>query len=281
MLRLHKRNSQAIRVLTLLVAATYAFGLAGCSSSAPAKKATPPATSQKTTKAPQKTPSPSPSSTEAKSTPLTGKVIVIDPGHRFGRQLNNPVPDGRGGSKICNTSGTATNAGYPEHTFNWHVADYLRTQLQEKGATVVMTRDNDTSAEICVDRRGKMPNEKGAAALISIHGNGSQSSAPHGFFVMVSNPPLNAAQGEPSQRLARAVAGGLKGAGLTPSTIFGAEPVSRSDLATLNFAQVPAVMVELGEMRNPEDAQRMSSPEGQKQYASGLAQGIVSFLSAG
>jgi len=32
------------------------------------------------------------------------------------------VPDGRGGTKPCNTTGTATDAGYPEHKFNWDVA---------------------------------------------------------------------------------------------------------------------------------------------------------------
>ena len=213
--------------------------------------------------------------------PLAGKVIVIDPGHGKGKQLSNLVPNGRGGRKICNTSGTATISGYPEYKFTWQVAQYLRDKLQEKGASVIFTRDNDRNTEVCVDRRGKIANENGAAALISIHGNGSESSAPHGFFVMVSNPPLNAAQGEPSQRLARAIATGLKGVGLIPSTVLGENPIPRSDLATLNFAQVPAVMAELGEMRNPEDAQRMSSPKGQQQYAAGLAQGILSYFSAG
>lgn len=211
---------------------------------------------------------------------LAGKTIVIDPGHSNGQHLTNKVPDGRGGSKICNTSGTATNSGYPEHTANWKVALILQAELQEKGASVHLTKKDDHADKVCVDRRGQIPNEKHADAFLSIHANGSQSSAPHGFFVMVSNPPLNSAQGEPSRKLARAVSEGLRGAGLTPSTIFGANPVPRSDLATLNFAKVPAVMVELGEMRNPQDAQRLSSPQGQQQYASGLARGLISFLSA-
>lgn len=230
-------------------------------------------------------PSPAPPSTSS-STPnpepkkiLAGKTIVIDPGHSNGQHLTNKVPDGRGGSKICNTSGTATNSGYPEHTANWKVALILQAELQEKGASVHLTKKDDHADKVCVDRRGQIPNEKHADAFLSIHANGSQSSAPHGFFVMVSNPPLNSAQGEPSRKLARAVSEGLRGAGLTPSTIFGANPVPRSDLATLNFAKVPAVMVELGEMRNPQDAQRLSSPQGQQQYASGLARGLISFLS--
>lgn len=222
--------------------------------------------------------SPSTPSPEPKKI-LAGKTIAIDPGHSNGQHLTNKVPDGRGGSKPCNTSGTATNSGYPEHTANWKVALILQTELQEKGATVHLTKKDDHADKVCVDRRGQIPNEKHADAFLSIHANGSQSSAPHGFFVMVSNPPLNSAQGEPSRKLARAVSEGLRGAGLTPSTIFGADPAPRSDLATLNFAKVPAVMVELGEMRNPQDAQRLSSPQGQQQYASGLAKGIISFLS--
>lgn len=223
--------------------------------------------------------SPSTPSPEPKKI-LAGKTIVIDPGHSNGQHLTNKVPDGRGGSKICNTSGTATNSGYPEHTADWEVALILQAELQEKGATVHLTKKDDHTDKVCVDRRGQIPNEKHADAFLSIHANGSQSSAPHGFFVMVSNPPLNSAQGEPSRKLARAVSEGLRGAGLTPSTIFGADPTPRSDLATLNFAKVPAVMVELGEMRNPQDAQRLSSPQGQQQYASGLAKGLISFLSA-
>lgn len=223
--------------------------------------------------------SPSTPSPEPKKI-LAGKTIVIDPGHSNGQHLTNKVPDGRGESKACNTSGTATNSGYPEHTANWEVALILQAELQEKGATVHLTKKDDHADKVCVDRRGQIPNEKHADAFLSIHANGSQSSASHGFFVMVSNPPLNSAQGEPSRKLARAVSEGLRGAGLTPSTIFGADPAPRSDLATLNFAKVPAVMVELGEMRNPQDAQRLSSPQGQQQYASGLAKGIISFLSA-
>ena len=222
--------------------------------------------------------SPSTPSPEPKKI-LAGKTIVIDPGHSNGQHLTNKVPDGRGGSKACNTSGTATNSGYPEHTATWEVALILQAELQEKGATVHLTKKDDHADKVCVDRRGQIPNEKHADAFLSIHANGSNSSAPHGFFVMVSNPPLNSAQGEPSRKLARAVSEGLRGAGLTPSTIFGADPAPRSDLATLNFAKVPAVMVELGEMRNPQDAQRLSSPQGQQQYASGLAKGIISFLS--
>ena len=52
--------------------------------------------------------------------PLAGKVIAIDPGHQLGsflhlRQINRLVWVGFW--KPCNTTGTATNGGFPEATF--------------------------------------------------------------------------------------------------------------------------------------------------------------------
>ena len=51
---------------------------------------------------------------------------MIDPGHQLGnhnfpRQINRLVPAG-GFEKPCNTTGTATDGGYPEATFTWQVA---------------------------------------------------------------------------------------------------------------------------------------------------------------
>ena len=58
--------------------------------------------------------------------PLGGRTIVIDPGHQLGnhnfpRQINRMVPAG-GFKKPCNTTGTATDGGYPEATFTWQVS---------------------------------------------------------------------------------------------------------------------------------------------------------------
>ena len=70
--------------------------------------------------------------------PLAGRTVVIDPGHQLGnhnfpRQINRLVPAG-GFKKPCNTTGTATNGGYPEATFTWQVARLLRQRLERLGA---------------------------------------------------------------------------------------------------------------------------------------------------
>ena len=53
---------------------------------------------------------------------------------------------------------------------------------------------------------------------------------------------------------------------------------ARGDLGTLNWARIPTVMVELGNMRDPADAARMTSPAGQRAYAAALAEGARRFL---
>src|SRR5687768_4560869 len=68
--------------------------------------------------------------TAALRAPLAGKTVVIDPGHQLGnhnypREINRSVPAG-GFRKPCNTTGTATNAGFPEATFVWQVSRVLR-----------------------------------------------------------------------------------------------------------------------------------------------------------
>ena len=59
---------------------------------------------------------------------------MIDAGHQLGnhnfpRKINRLVPAG-GFKKACNTTGTATNGGYPEATFNCRVARLLRARLR-------------------------------------------------------------------------------------------------------------------------------------------------------
>src|SRR4051812_6459559 len=122
--------------------------------------------------------------------PLAGKVVVLDPGHQLGNRnfpgrVNAPVPDGRGGRKPCNTTGTATNGGYPEATFAWQTALVLRARLERLGATVRLTR-HATGARRwgpCVDVRGRAGNRAAADLLLSVHADGNLSRGARGFHV--------------------------------------------------------------------------------------------------
>lgn len=209
---------------------------------------------------------------------LTGKVIVVDAGHGASADapLASQVPNGRGGTKDCQTTGTSTNDGLPEHTFTWDVATLIRDQLSQLGATAVMTRNDDTGPAPCVDARAALANAQHPAAIISIHADGGPPSG-HGFHVNYSSPPVFDEQAD--LRLAQTMRDSLASAGLAKSTYIGSDGLyGRADLAGLNLAQYPAVLIELGNMRNADDAARMTSPQGQAAYAAAVVQGITSYL---
>ncbi|WP_420114329.1 N-acetylmuramoyl-L-alanine amidase family protein [Pseudactinotalea sp.] len=214
--------------------------------------------------------------------PLLGWTIALDPGHNGGNSadpaaINQLVSDGRGDLKPCNTVGTATASGYAEHEFNFDVAERLTTHLERLGATVVLTREDDESVGPCVDIRGRFAVDADADLMISIHANGSLNTTTEGYFAIVADPAISESQGEPSLSLADDLLGALADGGFTPSTAVEDALSLRSDLATLNFARRPAVMLELGEMRNPDDAALMESEEGRQAYADAIAAGILTW----
>jgi N-acetylmuramoyl-L-alanine amidase len=211
-------------------------------------------------------------------------VIVVDPGHN-GQNRNHPeiinqlVPAGFGQTKPCNTTGTATNAGYPEYEFTWNVGNALAAKLRADGATVILTRNSDDGVGPCVNKRAEIGNDAHADAVVSIHGDGEVAGM-RGFYVMTAaQDPAGAAMAAQSMDLARAIRNGMEGAGFPPSNGLGSDGLwKRNDLAGLNLSVRPTVMIECGNMRNANEAATMSSGSGQDQYAAGIAAGVVAFF---
>jgi len=126
-----------------------------------------------------------------------------------------------------------------------------------------------------VDERGRFADE--ADALVSLHGNGTEDRSAHGFHVIAA-PAGGRGDDETAQTsedLGLALAEALEHAGFDRNPAYD-DLVVRSDLATLNNAAVPAVLLEAGEMRNAEDAQLLTSPQGQER----IAEAVVIALTA-
>lgn len=220
----------------------------------------------------------------ASSLPLAGIVIAVDPGHNGGSaahpsQIRRLVWVGNRW-KACNTVGTSTVSGYAEHRFTFSVALRVKARLEALGATVYLTRSTDTGVGPCVDVRGRFGARVHAQLLVSIHGDGSSTSH-RGFFVM--RPGYVRGYTDDilarSKTLALAIRRGLLNSGLPMANYYATNGiVSRTDLGTLNMSNVPAVMVELGNMKNSGDAARMKSTSGRDRYAAGLVSGIRIFL---
>ncbi|SEE01019.1 N-acetylmuramoyl-L-alanine amidase [Ruania alba] len=215
--------------------------------------------------------------------PLVGLRIAIDPGHNGGNgqnpeEINERVPDGRGGEKACNTAGTTSATGYPEHAFTFDVSTRLAEQLRDQGAVVFLTREDDEGVGPCVDRRGTFAEDHDVDLMLSLHANGSTDREQQGFFAIVAEPPLSDSQQEPSQDLATVMIEALGTAGFAQSDLDEDAVLERDDLATLNFARRPTVLLELGEMRNPEEAAVMETEEGRQRYADALLDGVHTWV---
>jgi len=216
----------------------------------------------------------------ARATGIAGMSVFLDPGHSgiSDSSITRQVPTGRGGMKDCQTTGTSTNEGYSEHSFNWDVALRIRTALEQLGVRTQMSRADDNSVGPCVDQRAAAANAMHPDADVSIHADGGPASG-RGFHVNYSAPPLNDAQSGPSIQLATVMRDALVAGGMQRSTYIGSNGLyGRADLAGLNLAEYPAILVETGNMRNADDAAQMESPDGRQRYADAITQGIVKYL---
>ncbi len=174
--------------------------------------------------------------------------IVLNPGHNGGNAshpgaIRRQVPAGFGQRKDCDTTGTATNAGYAEHAFTWDVALRVRKILQSRGITVILTRPSDRGVGPCVDQRARIGNQSGVAGVVAVH----DALRAH--------------------------------SGLTTSTYPGRGGYfPRSDLAGLNLATVPATFLEIGNMHNRGDAALQRTSAGRQRIAAAVADGILTWL---
>ncbi|MFD7435522.1 N-acetylmuramoyl-L-alanine amidase [Streptomyces sp. NPDC059861] len=236
-------------------------------------------------RSPDGKPAPAPSRAGA----LQGKVVVIDPGHnphnfQHTAEINRKVDIGTT-QKECDTTGTATNAGYTEAEFTLDVARRLRAALQEQGATVRLTQNGDREYGPCIDERARIGNEEKADAVVSLHADGS-GTGNRGFHVILpASVHAGAADTRPivapSRELGARIAGSfVRATGSAPSNYVGSGTglVTRQDLGGLNLSTVPKVFIECGNMRDSKDAALLISGAWRQKAAQGISEGIVSFL---
>ncbi|MFC9648197.1 N-acetylmuramoyl-L-alanine amidase [Streptomyces sp. NPDC056937] len=230
-----------------------------------------------------------PAEPSAPARPLAGTVVVVDPGHNprnrdHTAEINEPVDIGTT-TKECDTTGTSTDAGYPEAEFTLDVSHRLRDLLEKAGARVIFTHDDERPFGPCVDERARIGNTAKADAAISVHADGS-ASGNRGFHVIL--PALVKGGGAdttaivgPSRDLGEHIVGDfVRETGSAPANYLGEGTGLdvRADLGGLNLSAVPKVFIECGNMRDASDAELLTDAEWRQKAAQGLADGIRGFL---
>lgn len=266
------------RLLTLLLA--IALICAGCGaepeSQTLATQGPSLTTLPETTSAPT-TPQPT---TPAPTTPEQPKLlIVIDPGHQAkGNYDREPIGPGAAETKAKVSSGTqGCVTGLAEYELNLAVSLKLQEELEQRGYRVILTRESH-DVNISNSQRAAVANDAQADAFIRIHANGSEDPNANGAMTICQTPhnPYNGHLHSQSYALSECVLDGM-----VASTVCRRERVWQTDtMSGINWCAVPATIVEMGYMTNPEEDCLLSQEDYQWKIAKGIADGIDRYFSS-
>ena len=196
---------------------------------------------------------------------LKGFKICLDPGH--GGQGH--VPDYKRGP-----------TGVREADVNLRVAFHLRAMLQQVGATVIMTRVDDSY--VSLPMRSQIANENEADFFISLHHNG------------IDNPNVNytstwyhgdADDSRQSLDLARYVQQGVSDALQLPTSpasgLYSDKLITASGFGVLRLTECPAVLCEASFLSNPEEEAKLQEDDYLRKEAYGYFLGIARYVEGG
>ena len=209
-----------------------------------------------------------------------GVLVVLDPGH--------------GGED----EGAKGPTGVLEKHLTLAIARQVAAELQKVGVTVRLTREGDEAMGLA--DRVALANRLQADCFVSIHANAAPARGARGaetYFMSAEASDRDAAQAAEREN---AAAGAVQlilwelahVANLEASSRLALElqtrlnrlsgirdrGVKQAPFAVLTGATMPAVLVEVGFLSNPEEEQRLASPSEQARLAATLAEGILAFL---
>lgn len=202
-------------------------------------------------------------------------IVALDPGHQSERvDMSALEPNGPGSSEMKAKCSTGTQGVYtriPEYQLNLDVSLKLKTELEERGYQVVMTRtDNDTA--ISNMERAKLAAEKGAEIYVRIHANGTDSSSASGALALSpsENNPYIPQLYEASKQLSWDILDSY--CAVTGFETWGVQYAD--NMTGINWSTIPVTILEMGFMTNENDDRKMNDPSFQDVMVNGIADGI-------
>ncbi len=193
--------------------------------------------------------------------PADGNLILVDPGHGE----DDPGMIGAGGLE--------------EKGLNLSISLLLKESLENRGYSVVMTRETDKGLYDAsannkkaqdMQRRVALISEKSPALSVSIHQNSyQQDTSVHGPQVFYYE------SSEEGRKLATAIQNSLNE---TLEVDRPREIKGNTSYYLLKRSQGTLVIVECGFLTNPEEAEKLQTEEYQRKVAEAVADGIHTYL---
>ncbi|MDG5788077.1 N-acetylmuramoyl-L-alanine amidase CwlD [Evansella sp. AB-P1] len=194
--------------------------------------------------------------------PLSGKVIVIDPGH--------------GGID----GGASSKTGTLEKDVTLQISFLLRDYLQQAGALVLMTREGDY--DLASDstqrvrsrkvedlrKRVSLINESNSDLFVSIHLNSIPSPKWRGAQTFYNRTI------EGNENVAKHIQGELR----RNLENTNREAKSINSVYVLQQANIPGALVEVGFLSNPSEAELLDTKDYQQKVAASIYEGILRYM---
>jgi N-acetylmuramoyl-L-alanine amidase len=194
-------------------------------------------------------------------TPLINKTIIIDPGH-------GGVDPG------------ANIVGFNEKDVNLSVALKVRDVLQRYGANVILSREQDVDLDDQCDNdrvkgrhrrdlaaRLELVEETGADLYVSIHANADKKPERRGIHTFYND------KSTASKSLADNIHTELQ------KVVPADKKAYPGDFWVLKANKVPAALVEVGYITNPEERFLLQATDHQQLLAEAISRGICRFIS--
>lgn len=189
--------------------------------------------------------------------PVENRTVVIDAGH-------GGFDPGKEGS-----------SGEDEQYINLKIASYLQQYLEQSGASVIITRNDDSALgdtkKSDMSERRNIIEDSDADITVSIHQNSFPSKNVHGAQVFYYK------DSEEGKKLAEYVQDALIET-LDNSNTRTAK--ANSDYYMLRTNSTPSIIVECGFLSNPSEEASLNSPDYQQKTAWAIYKGIIDYFHA-
>lgn len=179
--------------------------------------------------------------------------------HRAGRTVVMVLDAGHGG----NDNGAVASNGVPEKDMTLKVTRKLAALAADYNIKIVETRKDDNY--ITLQNRAKMANDAKGDVFVSIHVNSKERP---GYNVILGKK--NAKHDE-SEKLAANVIAMLKSMKIAPN-------VEDKGLWVLNYSNMPAILIECGNIDNSKDMAMINDDAALEQYCRNILAGVVAYL---
>lgn len=184
---------------------------------------------------------------------IKGKIIAVDAGH--------------GGTD----PGAVGYSGVLEKDVNLQLSEKLQAKLAEAGATVIMTREDDSRySEVKredLDARAKIVNDAKAEIFLTVQCNALKEPKWHGAQVFYYPGSVL------GEQLASSVQQGL----IDELRNSDRKAIPHENVYILRALSIPAIVVEAGFLSNPEEEKLLADDTYQDRVVYGIYRGIVEY----